>query len=208
SDDLVILVSLPGNQHEVAGLGFGNRLVYRLGPISDLAIRFTRPLNPLFRVAKYLLRIFRAWIVRRENHDVAQAARGLTHRRSLRPVAIATTPKHRDNFSLHHLARRAQHIQQRIVTVRVIHHDRESSVMRHTLKTSRRAGTLLERRGYNVEAVTERESARHRRQRVVDMRWTNERRMKVAFARRRRESKPHPVQRKLRIARSHISVGI
>src|SRR6185295_4824012 len=198
ADDLVILVALPGNQHEVAGLGFGDCLVNRVRPVGDLAIGFARSLNSLFRVAEYLLRIFRARVVRRENYDVAQTARGLTHRRSLRPVAITATPKHRDDLSLHHLARRAQDIQQRIVTVRVINDDRESSVMHHALETSRRAGTFFERGCYDVEAVTERESARDRRECVVDVRWTNQRRMKIAFTRGRRESKAHTTQRKLR----------
>src|SRR6185295_4011877 len=94
------------------------------------------------------------------------------------------------------------------VTVRVINDDRESSVMHHALETSRRAGTFFERGCYDVEAVTERESARDRRECVVDVRWTNQRRMKIAFTRGRRESKAHTTQRKLRIASSHVRIAI
>src|SRR6185436_2863620 len=95
SDDLVILVPLPRNQHEVARLRLRDRLVNRLSSIENLPVRLARPLNSLFRVAQYLLRIFRARIVRREYYDVAQAARRFAHRRALRPIAIATTPKDR-----------------------------------------------------------------------------------------------------------------
>ena len=85
-DDLVVLMPLPGNQHEVAGSRFRDRLVNSLRAISDLAIRLARPLNPLFRIAEYLLGIFRARVVGRENHNVTQATRRLTHRCSFRPV--------------------------------------------------------------------------------------------------------------------------
>src|SRR5688572_5690096 len=81
-DDLVILMSLTRNQHEVAGFSLRYRAVDRLRAISDFAIRLAGPLNSLFRVAQYLLRVLRARIVRRQDHDVAQAARRFTHRRS------------------------------------------------------------------------------------------------------------------------------
>ena len=55
-DDLVILMSLTRNQHEVAGFSLRYRAVDRLRAISDFAIRLARPLNSLFRVAQYLLR--------------------------------------------------------------------------------------------------------------------------------------------------------
>src|ERR1041385_1783254 len=58
-DDLVVLVALARDQHEVAGLRFSDCLVNRLGPVGDLAVRLARPLNSLFRIAEYLLRIFR-----------------------------------------------------------------------------------------------------------------------------------------------------
>src|SRR6185503_20106803 len=69
-DDLVIFVALARNQYKVAGSRLGNRLVNSFRPIRDLAVRLARLLNSLFRIAEYLLRVFRARIVRRENHDV------------------------------------------------------------------------------------------------------------------------------------------
>src|SRR3954453_23774825 len=105
SDDLIVLVTLARNQHEVASSRFRDRLMDRLGPIGDLAVRLTRPLNSLLCITENLFRIFRAWIVRRENHHVAQTARRLAHRRALRPIAIATTAEHRDDLSLHHFTR-------------------------------------------------------------------------------------------------------
>ena len=47
--------------------------------------------------------------------------------------------------------------------------------MRDSLETSRRAGTFLERRCNDVEIVAKRESTRDCCQRVVNVRWTNER---------------------------------
>ena len=122
ADDLIILMSLAGNQHEVADLGFGNRLVNRLGAIRDLAIRLPCFLNPLFSVAKNQFRIFRAWIILSKNYHIAQTTLRFAHRRALRPISIAATAKHRYYLSFHNLARRPQHIQEGIITVRVIHH--------------------------------------------------------------------------------------
>ena len=51
ADDLIILVALARNQHEVANLRFGNRLVNRLGAIRDFAIRLPCLLNPHFSIA-------------------------------------------------------------------------------------------------------------------------------------------------------------
>src|SRR6185437_2628229 len=80
--------------------------------------------------------------------------------------------------------------------------------MRDALERPRRSGASLRRRCGHVDAVTERQSTRNRCERVVNMGWTNQRRVKIAFARGRDETKPHSTQRKLRIARSHISLAL
>src|SRR6185369_3041235 len=90
--------------------------------------------------------------------------------------------------------------------MRIVHHDRKSTIMRDALEATRRASALLEGSYYDVEAVAKRESTRDRRECVVDVWWTNERRVKIPFAHRSHKSKPHPTQRKLRISSRHIGV--
>src|ERR1041385_9257553 len=174
SDDLIILVPLARDQHQITIARFGDRLVNRLGAIRDLAIRLPCLLNSFLSVAKNLFGILCARIAGGENHHTAQPSRRFPHRSALRSIGVPATAKDRDDLSLHHLARRTQHIQQRVVAVRVVNHYRKVAVMDHTLETSRRAGTLLQRRGDEVEAVAERKSTRDRRKRVVNVRWTNE----------------------------------
>src|SRR6185436_3210842 len=79
--------------------------------------------------------------------------------------------------------------------------------MRHALETTGRTRTFLERRCHCIEAVSQRESTRDCRKRVVDVWWANKRRMKVAFARRSRKPEAHPVQRKLRIASRDLCIA-
>src|SRR5687767_4138615 len=83
SDDLIILMSLAGYQHEVAALRFRDRLMNRVAAIRDLAVRLAGLPDSLLRVAQDLLRVFHAWIVGSQNHDVAQTSRRLSHRRTL-----------------------------------------------------------------------------------------------------------------------------
>src|SRR5215208_1945242 len=78
--------------------------------------------------------------------------------------------------------------------------------MRHALEATRRTSTLLKGRRHEVEVVAELESTRDCRKCVVDVRRANERRVKIAFARRRDETKSHPTQRELRIASSHVRI--
>src|ERR1043165_2079680 len=125
ADDLIILMTFSRYQHEVANLRFSNRLVNRLGAIRDLAIRLPCLLNPNFSITENQFRIFRAWIIRRKNHHITQAARRFAHRCTLRTIAIPAATKHRDDLPFHNVARRAQHIQERIVTVRVINTNRK-----------------------------------------------------------------------------------
>src|ERR1700754_136414 len=74
-DNLIVLVSLAGDQHEVAGTCFGDRLVNCFAAIGDLAVGFAGLFDSLFRVGQDLFGIFRAWIVGSQNNHVAQTAR-------------------------------------------------------------------------------------------------------------------------------------
>src|ERR1051325_3889296 len=206
-DDLIILVSLARDQHQIPIARFGDCLIDRCGAIRELAIRLAGLLNYLLRVAKNLLRIFGARIVGSQDHHVTQTPRPFAHRRPPRTISIAPTTKHGDDLSLHHLAGRAQHVQQRVVAVRVIDYHREITVMDHALKTSGRACAFLERGSDDIETVAERESTPDSRERVVNVRWTNESRMKIAFARGCDESKAHTVQRELRVASDDLAIA-
>ena len=114
-DDLIILVSLAGDQDQITFARLRDRVVNGFAAIGDLLVWLAGLLNSLFSVTEYLVRIFRARIVGSQNHDIAQANRPLRPSARVCCVAIAATAKHRDDSSFRNIARSAQNIQQRIV---------------------------------------------------------------------------------------------
>src|SRR6185369_17425092 len=97
ADDLIILVALTRNQHEVAAACLRDCLMNRFSAIRNLAVWLACLLNPLFRVTQNLFRIFSTRIIGSQNHNVAQSARRLAHGRALRTIAIAPTSKYGDD---------------------------------------------------------------------------------------------------------------
>ena len=84
----------------------------------------------------------------------AMVCGGFAHGRAFAAIAIPAATKHRNNFSLSHFARSAQHIQQRVVAVRVINDHCEITIMLDAFKTSRRAGALFAALRDDLEFVT------------------------------------------------------
>src|ERR1041385_370393 len=180
----------------------------RFGAICNLAVWLTRLLNSFLSVAKNLLGIFGARIIGSQNHYVAQTSRRLTHRRSLRAIAIAAATKDGNDLSLHYLTRGAQHVQQRVVAVRIVNDYRKVASMDHTFETPRRASTFFQRCCDDIETVAQRESARARSERVVNVGRSNQRRVEIAFACGCDESKTHAIQGELRIASDDVAVAL
>src|SRR5260370_35064838 len=87
----------------------------------------------------------------------------------------------------------------------IINHYREISFMSQPLESPGRPSALFQRTGYNVQPVTKNKAAGDCGERVINVRWTNEWRMKVAFPSWGRKTKSYAFERKLRIARGNIA---
>src|SRR5215510_14217636 len=87
----------------------------------------------------------------------------------------------------------------------IVHHYREVSIVRHSFEPPRSTSAFFQRPDNNLESVSQGQATRSCRERVVDMWRSNQRRMKINFARRRVQSEAHSFKRKYRIVCSHIS---
>ncbi len=121
--------------------------------------------------------IFRARIVARQNHQVAQRPRRLAHQRTCRAVPLSAGAKKRDDASRWiQFARRRNQIAHRIVRMRVIHHHVERLPFVNLLKTPRHKrqirDSLFDFRIRNFE----RDRGANRRQNVVNINSPHKRR--------------------------------
>src|SRR4249920_1861352 len=101
ADDLVFLVPLARDQHDVAGTGHLDGLGDRRAPIDDRqqSLRAVPPRvrrNPAADLLDDPVRILAARVVRRDHDEVAEAPRDGAHQRTLRAIAIAAAPKDGD----------------------------------------------------------------------------------------------------------------
>src|SRR5947207_15910950 len=88
--------------------------------------------------------------------------------------------------------------------MRVVNDDGEITIVWHALEPTRRAGAFLQRTGDDVEVVVECQATRGGGERVVDVGWANQRRMKIAISRWRAQIEAHAVERKFRIPGRYI----
>src|SRR6266481_62680 len=105
ADDLIILVTLAGDEDQIVLASLGDRVMDRLAAVGDLLVRLAGLLNSDFSIGEYLIGIFAA---------------------------------------------------------RVINDDRKVALVRHALKSPRRAGAFLQCLPDHIQAVTERQAAGHR----------------------------------------------
>src|ERR1044072_150008 len=147
SDDLIVLVPLARDDDDVARTRLGDGAANGLAAVNNLQVRPTRRAQALLHIAQDGLRVFRAWVVRGRDDDIAQARRGLAHRRALRPVSVAAATEDRDDAPTRHITRRAQDVAQRVVRMRVIDDDGKVAPVRHALEATRRTAALRESRG-------------------------------------------------------------
>src|SRR5256714_1773392 len=204
ADDLVVLVSLARDDDEVARARLYDCALDGLAPVNDFKVRPSGCAQARFNVAQDRLRVFRARVVGRGYDDVAQAGRGLAHRRALRTVAVAAAAEDPYDPTARHAACRPKDVSERVVRVRVVNDHGEVARIRHALEAARRARASAQGLGGRVQ--TERECVRARRggQYVVDVRAAPERRLGIARALRRGQPKPPALHRELDVARRDL----
>ena len=123
AENLVILMALAGDQHQIIRPGFGNRSGNGAGPISFHHQR--RPgRNSRHHVVKNPLRIFRARVIRGDHHTIRQLGDHRGHLRALPPVPITAATEHAHQLALHERAGCQQGIAQAVGRVGVIHQHR------------------------------------------------------------------------------------
>ncbi len=115
------------------------------------------------------LRVLRARVVRRDDHDVGQLARRGAHQRSLAAVAVAAGAEDADHAPVAERARRAQHVGQRVRRVGVVDDEREVLALVDRLEAARHARRRAQAGGDRVVADAERARRGDRAQRVEDV---------------------------------------
>src|SRR5262245_26385521 len=111
TDDLIVLVTLAGNQDQIVTARLSNSLVNCFAAIGNFRVRLAGLLNSHFSVTKNLVWIFSARIIGSQNYHVAQRAGGFAHRRALRAIAVATATEQGNDSSAGDITRSAQHVQ-------------------------------------------------------------------------------------------------
>src|SRR5262245_17745817 len=120
ADDLIILMTFTRYQNEIATACFSDRLIDRFCTITNFAIGLYCFASTLFSIAKYLIWILSARIVRSEYYNVTQCTSSFTHWRPFGSIAITTTSKNSNNLSSYYLTRSFQNIQQGIIAVCIV----------------------------------------------------------------------------------------
>ena len=121
---LIILVTFPGNQNDIARL---RKLCSR--PDSLPTIDYGKSLAPLSgietgqHVVQYIVRVFKPGIIRSEDYPIAQIYGLASHHGTLTLIPVSSGSHHRDNstFIAQYLTNRSQYIVQRIGSVGIIH---------------------------------------------------------------------------------------
>src|SRR6266542_5806587 len=78
--------------------------------------------------------------------------------------------------------------------------------MGHSFETSRGSQALLQGDCDHIEVIPKREPAGNCSQSVIDVWWSNQRRMKITRSGRCVKLKVHAGERELRVARRHIGI--
>src|ERR1019366_7617115 len=122
-------------------------------------------------------RIFRARVVAGEDHEVAGLGGGLSHQRTLGAVAVATAPEERDYALGVEPARHRYHVAQRVVGVRVVHHDDEGLAFIHPLEAPGDGLQTGDAARDDFGGETVRKAGGARRKDVIDVDLADQRRL-------------------------------
>src|SRR5579862_3426697 len=177
AQNLRVLVAFACQQHDVSRARFVKRHSQRRLTILLDSVVPVHLLQSHNHVVDDAQRVFRARIVARQNHQVAQRSRCLAHQRTGRTIPLSPGAKERDDASRWiQFARRRNQIAHRIVRMRVIHHHVEWLPFVNLLKTSRHQrqirNSLFDFRIRNFE----RDRSANRRQNVVHINSPHKRR--------------------------------
>src|SRR6266699_2895132 len=139
-ENLIILMALSGQQHDVSVSGFLHGHADRLFPVRLDQIFAGGFLQPHNDIADDFQRVLAAGIVARKNRQVAQPAGDFPHHRPLGSVFFAAASEERDDSALGiQLARRSNQVFQCIVGVRIIDNHQKRLAQVDPLETPRDA---------------------------------------------------------------------
>src|SRR5581483_845595 len=120
-DDLIILVALAGDEHDVPRLRLRDRERNRLGSVQRYLIILTlRRLDAGLDLVGDGGGILAAGIVARDDHVVAEFAGGSAHRTALGAVAVAAAAEYGQDAPVGQLPERREDVDERAVGVCVI----------------------------------------------------------------------------------------
>ena len=120
AQDLIVLMALTGDQHQISSLGLANGLGNRRSTIGHNNAR-TLGGNPSNHVIEDLLRVFGAWVIRSHHQLIGELSGNRPHLRPLAAVAITAATEHADELAFSKRARRLQGVVQPIRGVGVVH---------------------------------------------------------------------------------------
>src|SRR4051812_4791618 len=162
------LVPLAGDHHDVAGPRHGDRAEDRraaVGVALDGRVRFGRDAG--LDLVDDRLEWLGARVVGRDQGDVGDPCGDLAHQRPLAAIAVPAGAEHDDHPSGRELARRTQHLLQRIRLVRIVDDDRERLTRVDRLESARRDRRISEPR--RLDRSAHRPHRRPRTQGVQDV---------------------------------------
>src|SRR6185436_4881044 len=139
SENLIVLVSLAGDQNHIAWRRPTKRSANRQTPISfheitALRIELSKPRretrnrkllqaslpNARLNFAENRRRLLSTRIIRSHHHEIAQPRGNFTHQRPFAAVAVAAAAKHSDHFTAGQRPHRAENFLQRVRRMRVV----------------------------------------------------------------------------------------
>ncbi len=138
--DLYLLVTFSGDQYDVVRLCFRNRQSDGLTAIRLHGIADATPLQAWQSVIHDVEGVLAARVIAGEHHKIAAPSRRFAHQRAFAAVTVPAASEDRDHASAasalcQKISRHSGEVAQRIVSVRIVHDDREGLPGIHTFKT-------------------------------------------------------------------------
>ena len=194
---LALLVALPGDHHHVARLGLLDHLRDRAAAV-HLALG-VRP-GALHHLVDDRLRLLAARVVRGHEHAIGQPPRGIAHQRALAAVAVAARAEDHVQPTARDLARRAQHVLERVGRVGVVHEHAEVLALVHRLEAARHPAEPLQRDLLHPQRAHRRHGSEH----VLHVEEPGQRRLDPQLPVRRLEQEARAHQVELDVARAVV----
>ena len=166
ADLLSRLVSLAGDHDDVAGAGLLDRALDRRAPVElDLDVAAGAGDD----LVDDRLRILAARVVRRDHRDVGELGGDTPHHRPLLAVAVAAGADDHQHPAVGEVARRVEHVRERLRLVRVVDEHRERLPLVHGLQPPRHAAQRLDAVRNRLGRHVQQSRKRDRREDVLDV---------------------------------------